>query len=377
MIMHICTVMSTPIPPEEGIGNYVYNLSRELIEKGNEVTILTRNQSLNSCKKRIEGMEVIYAPFIKAYPFYIDIHGLFVNNIFKRLEADFDVVHLHTPLVPLIKTSLPLVTTVHTPMLIDTRYYEDGDLRGFIEGIMGRFVSYPLEKKLLRNSTLITAVANSVANELREYGLDASKVIVLGNGVNEKIFVPKREPSKEKYILFTGRLVYRKGLYDLLECSRMLYERYKDLNFIIVGKGGLSTELKEKVKNLGMEDRFKILGYVDKKALIQLYQNATIYVLPSHYEGLPTVLLEAMSCGLPVIATAVSGNLDVISTYENGILVPPKSPSAMVSAISILLEDESLRKKLGKNARRSIEERYTWDIISNNLIGYYRSISRT
>jgi len=147
--------------------------------------------------------------------------------------------------------------------------------------------------------------------------------------------------------------------------------------FVIPGKGYLSDKLQKKVKDIGLQDKFKFLGYINKEKLIQLYQNATVYVTPSHYEGLPTVLLEAMSCGLPVVATGVSGNLDVILSGKNGILVPPKSPKKMADAVSMLLDDNEMRKSLGVAARKTIEERYTWDKISNVMLECYNSLLET
>ena len=118
------------------------------------------------------------------------------------------------------------------------------------------------------------------------------------------------------------------------------------------------------------------LGHVEKSKLIELYQNATIFVLPSHYEGLPTTLLEAMSCGLPVVATAVSGNLDVIESGKNGILVPIKSPDRMAEAVSFLLDNEKLRTELGIAARKTIEQKFTWSAISDKILRCYYSICK-
>ncbi len=372
--MHICHIMSAPFPPREGIGNYVYGLSQKLIEKGHRVTIITRGSWNKTQRETIDGIEVIKVRFIPLYPFYIQLHGIFVNRVFKSLEPEIDLIHVHTPLSPLIKTSLPLITTIHTPMLTDTQSIEVNDLRSKIEKIMGRFVSYPLELQLLKRADLITAVANSVAHELKKYYLCLDGITVIGNGVNEKIFVPRKNKPDEKYILYTGRLAYRKGLFDLVECGKHICEKYPDVNFIIVGDGMLRNELQIKINNLKLEKRIIIKGHIPKSELINLYQNAMIFVIPSHYEGLPTVLLEAMSCGLPIVSTAVSGNLDVIENDKNGLLIPPKSPVEMAMAISILLENENLRHDLGRAARETIEKKFTWDIVSAKILQCYDSI---
>ena len=372
--MHICIIMSTPFPPEEGIGNHVYGISAKLIERGHEVTVITRSSSLRSQTDHIDGIDVFRAPFIPVYPFYIHVHGIFINRIFKRLESKFDIVHLHTPLVPLIKTSLPIVTTVHTPMLTDTRFIDVDNLRARIERLMGRFVSYPIELKLLKRADMITTVANSVVQELKAYGLDSNEVRVIENGVDEKIFTPAKNTAESRYILYTGRLGYRKGLFDLVECGKYICERYSDISFVIPGKGLLRGKLLERVKEQGLEGRFKFLGFVEKEELIRLYQNATVYVMPSHYESGPITLLEAMACGAPVISTPVGIAPQLIKNDENGLLVSTNAPEKMAEAVGRLLEDEKLRVKLGINARKTIETGYTWDSVVNKVEKCYQSV---
>lgn len=373
-IMNICIVYSTPWPPEEGIGNYVYNLSMKLTEKGHKITVITRGSSKTE-KQSTNGVEVIKAPFFPVYPFHVQVHGMFVNKIFASIESSFDILHIHTPLSPLIKTHLPIITTVHTPMLTDGRSIEKTNLRS--GKLHAKFISYPLEIKLFKRSDLITAVANSVAHELEEYGLNSKDVIVVGNGVDESLFVPSQNQTKERYILYTGRLSYRKGLFDFIECGMILCSKYPDIKFKLTGKGPLKDKLMSIVAESGYEDRFEFLGHVNKSRLVELYQNATIYVLPSHYEGLPTTLLEAMSCGSPVVATAVSGTLDVIESGKNGILIPPKSPDKMSEAVSMLLNNEQMRKDLGTAARKRIEEKFTWTTIADKILECYKSIGKS
>jgi glycosyltransferase involved in cell wall biosynthesis len=372
--MRICHIISTQFPPEEGIGNYVHNLSKKLIDSGHSVSVITRSPSLRSESFKIDGIGVHWVTFVPIYPIYMNLHGFFLNKLIKKLESEFDIVHMHTPLVPLIKTSLPVVVTVHTPMLSDTRSIIEYSPRAIGNKLMGRFVSYPIELKLLKRADLITVVSNSVALELNEYGLCLNEIAVVGNGVDEKIFRPGKKKTSERYILYVGRLDYRKGLFDLVDCAKTICSQYKNIHFKIVGKGILEQRLKRKISEYKLENNFEFVGYVTRPRLISLYQNAVLFIVPSHYEGLPTVLLEAMSCGLPVIATAVSGNLDVIDSGKNGLLIPSKSPKEMADAVSLLLNDDNMRINLGRNARKTIEGFFNWDIISQKITKYYESI---
>lgn len=374
--MNICILISTPFPPEEGIGNYVYGISTKLIEAGHEVTVMTRGSWNKTQKEVIDGIKVIKAPYMPIYPFYMHLHGIFVNKIFKLIESQIDVVHIHSPLSPLIKTSLPLITTIHTPMLMDERYDKITSIYSIFSKISARFISYPLELKLIQASDMVTTVTKSIAQELKEYHFDPDEVVVIGNGVDEKFFMPVQNTSEDdnKYIMYAGRMDREKGLFDLVECGEHICNQRSDISFILAGRGRDLNKLKKKVRKLGLRDKFIFSGQVGKGKLVQLYQNAIIFAFPSYHEGLPTVLLEAMSCGLPIVATDVRGNRDLISSGEDGILVPTRSPKEMADAISMLLDDEKMRRRLGKNARKTIEEHYTWDTVSNNILRCYESI---
>ena len=348
--MNICVITSAKFPPEEGIGNYVYNMSKQFIRKGHSVTVITRGGFHRTQKENFEGIELYRVPFLPLYPLHVQFHGIFVKKLIRTLESNFDVLHFHTPLPPIIKSRIPTITTVHTPMKTDTGRVELVNPFSVAVKLQGK-VSYLIERKLFEISDKVTSVATSVSEELAEYGLNPKDVEVIGNGVDENLFCPVEIKADERYILYTGRLSYRKGLFDFIECGIEVCEEHPDIKFKLTGKGPLLDKLKNIVADSGYEDRFEFLGHVDKSKLIELYQNATIFVLPSHYEGLPTTLLEAMACGQPVVATAVSGNLDVIEYGKNGILVPIKSPDKMADAVSSLLDDEERMIELGLEAR--------------------------
>ena len=372
--MKICMAISTPFPPEEGIGNYVYYLSKKLIEKGHEVVVITRGSLKKMQREFIDDIEIIKASFIPIYPFYLKIHGKFVNRAFKLLELDVDLVHFHSPLPPLIKTICPKVATIHTPMLTDFRYVKLGSTYSMFSKISAKYVSYPLELKLIQASRLIMTVSDSIVKELREeYHLNSDQIFTVGNGVDEKFFCPKEQKSEnvDKYILFAGHINREKGLFDLVECGRYMCSERSDISFVIAGKGRDYYKLKRKIRSIGLQDRFIFLGQVSKEKLVRLYQDAALFVFPSYHEGLSTALLEAMSCGLPIIATDARGNRDLISNGKNGILVPSRNPKKLAEEISSLLANERLRKIIGKNARKTIEENYTWNEVSGKILRCY------
>jgi len=366
-------MITQEFPPRPGgIGSYVYCLSKKLLEKGHAVTVITRGPKSRTQRERVDGIDLFKVSFFPFYPFHIAIHRVFVNNLLKLLEPRLTLVHLHTPLPPPIETSLPIVTTVHTPMKIDARFHEILDIRSLTERLQSTVVYPPIERKLFSLSNKITAVSLSVAGELREYGLEPDKVTVIGNGVDEETFFPLRNAMPvQKYVLYTGILRARKGLFDLIDCARYVCKTHQDVKFLVCGTGPFLYRLQERVREIGLQRQIIFLGYVTKQKLIQIYQNATVHVVPSHYEGLPTVLLEAMSCGLPVVATDVGGNNEVISDGVNGFLVPPRSPKAMAEIILRLLDDDTLREKIGEAARKTIEKRYTWNRITGNILKCY------
>jgi glycosyltransferase involved in cell wall biosynthesis len=369
-------MITSEFPPRSGgVGYYVYHLSKKLHERGHEITVITRGFAGKTARETVNGIEVFRVSFFPIYPFHVCIHSIFVNELLKSLEPKSTLVHLHTPLPPPITTSLPVMTTVHTPMKIDSRYHEILDIYSLAERVQSMFVYPVIESKLLSLSNMITAVSFSVANELKEYGLDPKQVTVVGNGVDEETFIPiPQRKCAEKYVLYTGVLRARKGLFDFIECARRVCEVYSDVKFVICGTGPFHLRLEERVRRMGLQRRVIFLGYVSRDKLVKTYQNATVHVTPSHYEGLPTVLLEAMACGLPVVTTDVGGSGEVISSGVNGFLVPPKCPQAMAEIVLKLLGDDALRKKTGEAARETIEKCYGWDRITDKVLKCYESL---
>lgn len=359
-----------------GIGIYVYNLSKKLIERGHNVTVLTRGYWKNKCiQENVDGINVYKIFHAPIYPFHVKFHGFFLKNQFKLLKNEFEIVHVHSPLIPSFDTDLPIISTIHGIIKRDIGNKGSKDLNS----IFTKFFSKTLiswEFKSIKNSDMITTVSNSCTDEINDIYNLGDKVVTVNNGVDTNFFVPKTTNDvNSSYILYAGRLDSRKGLIDLIMAAKYVCKEHSDIKFILVGNGSLEKYLKQKVNKLGLKKNFNFVGFVSNTKILEYYQNSTVYVNPSYYEGLPTTLLEAMACEIASVATNVEGNSELINDGETGLLVPPQNPKILSAAIINLLDDEKLRQKLGKNARQHIVNNYDWEIITDNLEQLYRSLS--
>lgn len=368
--MHVCQILSTPYPPNEGIGNYVHNLAKQLTQRGHRVTAITRGKARGDERTDFDGVEVIRATFLPIYPFHVYLHSLHLERLVR--QADFDVIHVHSPLCPAIDagTQAPIITTVHTTVWKGARMVELIDLLSL--GIkLHMSISYHIEKKLFEASDVVTTVSMAVARELQSYGVELGKVVCVGNGVDIRYFEP--DGRSDGYVLYVGRLSHRKGLMDLVRCAKQTIQAAPETKFVVVGKGPLLSRVKSLLNQLGLQNSVTIVGYVNKETLLRLYQGASVFVLPSYHEGLPTVLLEAMACGVPVVATKVSGTTEVVQNEVNGILVPPRNPASLSEAILGITKDDSLARRLAQNARKTIEEKFSFEIVAERTLNVYNS----
>ncbi|ABX07722.1 glycosyl transferase group 1 (plasmid) [Herpetosiphon aurantiacus DSM 785] len=373
--MRIALVLSTPLPACEGIGFYVWNLGRFLTHHGHEVHIITRGEPTKPAYEQVQAIHIWRPAFWRIYPFHVDMHGYFVTQTLETIANTYglDLIHVHTPLVKIPKSAYPVVVTVHTPMKTDTAAIPLRSVFDMLIKLQTPF-SIRLEKRLFRQATTITTVATSVASELGAYGLQPHQVAVVGNGVDTATFYPPVDLQArfhQRYFLTVGRLAPRKGLEDLIASAAEVVKRYPTYRFFIVGQGPLAAVLQKQITQLHLDQHVQLLGHMaDREQLADLYRGAWAYIHPAHYEGLPTALLEAMACGCPVVATAVSGALDVI-TPHNGVLVNPHAPVQLTQAVCRFIEQPQVARDLGQQAALTIQQQYGWTAIGQRYLATY------
>jgi glycosyltransferase involved in cell wall biosynthesis len=376
--MQICMVTSSPIPPTEGIGHYVWNLSHLLAKKGHQVQIITRGQCGKPSYEELEEIPVWRPRFYPLYPLHVHLHGLFVQCLVRRLEPQVDIFHLHTPLPPPIRSQRPLLVTAHSSRVEAAKILRVTDLISLLTRLQVP-ISIGIERRIFASAAQIVTVAQSVAAGLQDYDLGRKPIAVLGNGVDTRIFCADRQDLSaqpgETYLLAAGRLAPAKGFEDLIKAMDHVVQLFPTAHLRIAGAGSLGQRLRAKVRQMGLDRAIIFLGHIGERTeMVELYRHATIFAHAAHYEGLPTVLLEAMACGKAVVSTAVSGALDVIEDGVNGLLVPVGSPERLASAVCHLLSDAQLRARLGRAARRTVETRFSWEAVGSNYLHSYQAL---
>ncbi|NLN88239.1 MAG: glycosyltransferase family 4 protein, partial [Syntrophomonadaceae bacterium] len=195
-------------------------------------------------------------------------------------------------------------------------------------------------------------------------------------------------PHSDKVLLFTGSIIERKGIDLLTEAFLQIAPDHPDLYLWLIGPVSKSenaslnedfvAKMKKQVSAAGLSDRVRFEGLVsDRGDLAEAYQAADVFVFPSRIEGLPNVVLEAMSSGLPVIVTDLPGLKGVVESGENGIVVPIGDTGALSAAISDILHNNVTAQRIGRNARSYIELVHGFDTWQKEMTSCYQKLMKS
>jgi glycosyltransferase involved in cell wall biosynthesis len=225
-------------------------------------------------------------------------------------------------------------------------------------------------------------VSEAVATFSRQHSrLPEQNITVIPNGVDAELFA-NAEPSDlsvfgippdAQTMLFVGRLDPQKDPCLLLQAMELLMSSYPQLHLLFVGDGPLKEELKSQVVNSELKERVHCAGRRDDVA--NLMKACDVFVLPSRWEGMPNVVLEAMAAGLPIVATEVEGTAELLAENQTGLLVPPHSPTALAEAVETLLRDSKQAQSMKQSAQQLVSKRFTWNRVIERYEELYRSLT--
>jgi len=179
--------------------------------------------------------------------------------------------------------------------------------------------------------------------------------------IDTNLFTVQKDLAKrEKLIGYVGRVSAVKGVKNFVKAMPLILKKYSDVRFLIVGEGEQLDEIKRQVKIDGLCDKVTFTGWVPRNELPNFYNQLMLLVFPSHSEGVPGVVQEAMACGTPVLATPVGGIPDLIKDGETGFIMEDNSPESIAKNVIRALEHPNL-EKIAKNARKFIKDEYTYE----------------
>jgi glycosyltransferase involved in cell wall biosynthesis len=234
--------------------------------------------------------------------------------------------------------------------------------------LMRRWIRHTLE-----SSSAVITLSSSWAQFVSAFAPKA-RVAVVPNAV--PLPPPSSVQEEPGRVLFLGRLESAKGVFDLLAAGALLAPRFPALRLVFGGEGDAAA-LRRRAFELGIEDRLELLGWVGAQERNEQLARATVFCLPSHAEGLPMAMLEAMAAGRAVVASSVGGIPETIVDGGNGLLVPPRDEQALAGALAQLLGDEALRARLARGARASVEQHYSTEVVCGKLSALYRELAGT
>jgi glycosyltransferase involved in cell wall biosynthesis len=216
----------------------------------------------------------------------------------------------------------------------------------------------PFLRIIWRNASAVVANSNGLRQLAQNF--DARfEIPVIPNGVDLERYKTDGRDWSAPRLLSVGRIVHQKGL----DLAMHALGGLKELNWEwrIAGDGPEMGSLQALAQELGIEDRVKFLGWQSRQQLIENYKHANVFLFPSRHEGMPNAVLEAMASELPVVATCISGNEELVTDGVTGCLVPSEDIEGLQSALKKILNDPALRQQMGIASRRRVEENYSWE----------------
>ena len=332
------------------------------------ITIGNKNE-----KTKIGNLNIHMIKKSLPYPFSIPSLVWFLKH--KIIELNPDIVHAQGSFAPystaaaLVRNKYPTLLTMHGILAKELKFHKG------INFIFILFIHKPNEKFVVAKIPNIVVVTPYVKDLFCRHCDTKSNIYVTSNGVDNEYF-EIGVAENPNTLLFVGLISPRKGLLDLVKAMKIIIERIQDVKLNIVGSiesKKYSDILNEYVKTNKLKGNVNFTGYLSEAELKQKYREATLFVLPSYEESQGIVLLEAMACGKPVVASNVGGIPFVVEEGKTGLLFESGNVEDLADKIMTILKNEELGEKMGEAGRERAKE-FTWDKIAERTVEVYKEI---
>jgi glycosyltransferase involved in cell wall biosynthesis len=353
-------------PVGGGAATATQALARKFVHLGHHVTVVTGNFGDLPAHSEEGGVAIVRIPCLRRKADRSNVFEMFSFTISSLLFLRA-LIPEHLPDGIIAFFSIP-----SGPFAATARFFFDVpyvvSLRGSdVPGLTPEITLFhkllaPIRRYILRHA--VAVVANSTGLKKLSETTDRTSVRVIPNGVDPEFFRPgpsqsERDSAGRRFqILFVGRFHAQKNISCLLEQCAQLPAGTFDLH--LVGDGPLRGKLQSQADQLGLSGTVQWHGWLSRSALRERYHRADCCVNPSSYEGLPNTVLEAMASALPVVASRIPGNEDLVSHGKTGLLFDLQNPSELGSHLRTLANDRALGQRMGRAARIVAETDYSW-----------------
>jgi len=317
----------------------------------------------------------------KTHPIHIPkIYGLTKILLFSlaplRRRKQIDCVYVRTfspPELMALWTSRKLAGLPTVLLIAGTWLFEPKTIKNIIFRWILRRAVVASDRVILYSPHILKDVKRYASN------LNENKIRYIHNAVDINRFKPREEPS-DKNLLYVGRVNEKKGVGDLIHALSSLAQRFPSAKLLIIGSdptgGAYIKQVKELAYKLGVDKNIIFVGSVPNREMPSYYQKASVFLFASHGgEGIPRSILEAMACGVPVVATEIAGIPEAVKEGVTGFLVSPRNPQSIAEKTATILGNQDLRAELGRNARQMIEKEFSWEKMISRIVAVFKEVT--
>lgn len=377
-------------PAPGGAETHVYSISKELLKRGHDVTVFTSDlytetpfTRLSDAPDTVDGIPV---KRFRAYSMGGEMHYVFVPSLLRSsLRAKAEVVHAHSYGYFHVNAAYLLKRLQGIPFVLTPHFHPEWSMWG---GSKRRKLRRLYDRILA--PTIFEAVDRLIGVSKAEMSLmnggrhDKGKTVIIPNGISPEDFesLPDGELFRDKYglngriVLFVGRLATNKGLMTLVDSIPRVRKEYRDVKFVLVGQDqGMKRSLLQRAESLNVSDALVFTGHIEDPLLFRsAFTSCAVLVLPSEYEAFGIVLLEAMMCEKPCIATAVGGTSEVVVPNQTGLLVEYGNGENLSEAILWILSDPKRAREMGQEGKKRVLSKFTWERVGAQIEKVYMSL---
>jgi glycosyltransferase involved in cell wall biosynthesis len=373
--LRILVAACVPRRREGGVAAIIYNLGRELEKRGHSLTYVFKEDLFGEDRISARFNELVFARRL--------------DRFIARDPDKYSIVNLHAPsgLVYGLRRRWfrspgfpPYVMTLHgleeRRIHVQSREVKKGRAWNFSlrNRLWHRFYTFPLYRWSIRTADGAHAYSRDVWNLLLlKYNLDSDRTAYIPNGADSRFYLPRGYDSAHPLkLLYAGTWLDQRGIFYLRDALERLAAQIPGITMTFAGCGYPPETIKE-FFGPNLAATVQVHPAVPSERMQELYAAHDVFLFPSMIEGLPTVLLEAMASGMPVITTETCGMQDIVEDGYNGLLIPIADAGAIESAVLRLADSALLRLKLGETARETLK-RYTWERSAKMLEELFRRV---